>query len=385
MKVIVTGASQQSFPRIAVQFEVKRSDGSFLLDAGRDDFRVTEEGRDVEVVDFQAPQNKEAIATTIVLVVDRSLSMEEEDRIGGLKTAVRSFLEKLPEGSKVALIAFGSDVDRLADFTTDRAGCSKPSMRSSPRARRGSTTQLRRRSRCSTSESGRRVVLALTDGEDTFSQDATLESVIASGQRLGLPVYTLGLGTEEEIESGDLRRLATSTRGQYYPARNADELRAIYEQIAERIRSSYSMVYQSDRKLADGTLRPVRIFYRGGKTAAGETAIFIPGMVVPAGGWSLLFLGLLCVLGGLIVLPSRMALGPVERGAIRTQADAFWCCALMAGERESGDHARECVVQTGRTSSSLGREPDPPRRSHSRARLEVPRPNHGLTTVVTPW
>ena len=156
-------------------------------------------------------------------------------------------------------------------------------------------------------ESGRRVVLALTDGEDTFSQDATLESVIASGQRLGLPVYTLGLGTEEEIESGDLRRLATSTRGQYYPARNAGELRAIYEQIAERIRSSYSMVYQSDRKLADGTLRPVRIFYRGSKTAAGETAIFIPGMVVPAGGWPLLFLGLLCVLGALIVLPARIA------------------------------------------------------------------------------
>ena len=112
----VTGASQQSFPRIAVQFEVKRSDGSFLLDAQRDDFRVTEEGRDVEVVEFQAPQNKEAIATTVVLVVDRSLSMEEEDRIGGLKTAVRSFLEKLPEGSKVAVIAFGSDVDRAGRF-----------------------------------------------------------------------------------------------------------------------------------------------------------------------------------------------------------------------------------------------------------------------------
>ena len=56
----------------------------------------------------------------MVLVVDRSLSMEEEDRIGGLKRAVRSFLEKLPEGSKVAVIAFGSDVDRLTAFTSDR-------------------------------------------------------------------------------------------------------------------------------------------------------------------------------------------------------------------------------------------------------------------------
>ena len=81
---------------------------------------VTEEGRDVDVVDFRAPLTTEAIPTTVVLVVDHSLSMEEEDRIGGLKRAVHSFLEKLPEGSRVALIAFGSEVDRLVSFTTDR-------------------------------------------------------------------------------------------------------------------------------------------------------------------------------------------------------------------------------------------------------------------------
>ena len=306
VKVLVTGASQQSFPRIAVQFEVKRSDGSFLLDSSRDDFRVTEEGRDVDVVEFQAPQNKEAIATTVVLVVDRSLSMEEEDRIGGLKRAVRSFLEKLPDGSKVAVIAFGSDVDRLTDFTSDRVQVQQAIDALKPDGATRFYDAVAEGLKLLERESGRRVVLALTDGEDTFSQGATLESVIASGQRLGLPVYTLGLGTEEEIESGDLRRLASSTRGQYYSARNADDLRGIYEQIAERIRSSYSMIYQSDRKLADGTLRPVRIFYRGSKTAAGETAIFIPGMVVPAGGWSLLFLGLLFVLGVLMVLPSEI-------------------------------------------------------------------------------
>ncbi len=54
--VTVTGASQQSFPRIAVQFEVRLPNGSFLLDAAARDFRVTEEGRDVEVVEFQAPE-----------------------------------------------------------------------------------------------------------------------------------------------------------------------------------------------------------------------------------------------------------------------------------------------------------------------------------------
>ena len=135
-EVVVTGASEQSFPKISVQFEVKRPDGSFLLDAGRDDFRVTEDGRDVDVVEFQAPRTTEAIPTTLVLVVDRSKSMEEEDRIGGLKRAVASFLEKLPEGSQVAVIAFGSEIHRLSLFTTDR-GRIKTGRR---RARAGGST-----------------------------------------------------------------------------------------------------------------------------------------------------------------------------------------------------------------------------------------------------
>jgi len=53
-------------------------------------------------------------------------------------------------------------------------------------------------------------------------------------------------------------------------------------------------------------LRPVRIFYPGSRTA-GETAVIIPGMVGPAGGWSPLFLGLLAALAGLLILPGRLA------------------------------------------------------------------------------
>ena len=156
---------------------------------------------------------------------------------------------------------------------------------------------------CSTSRPGRRALLALTDGEDTASERANLDTTITAARRLGLPVYTLGLGTEEEIASGDLKQLASSSRGQYYPARSAEQLRTIYETIAERIGASYSLVYESDRRLPDGTLRPVRIFHKG-STQAGETTVFIPGMVVPSGGWSPLFLALAATLVALAILPS---------------------------------------------------------------------------------
>jgi VWFA-related protein len=303
--VVVTGASQKEFPRIAVQFEVRRPDGTFLLDATRDEFHVTEEGKDVRVLEFQAPRTREAIPTTIVLAVDHSGSMAQENRIGALKSAVASFLEKLPEGSRVAVVGFSSEVERLCPFTTDRGRVMESVRLLHPEGSTRFYDAVTAALEMLDEQTGRRALLALTDGQDTDSR-ANLDTAIAAARRLGLPVYTLGLGTEEEIASADLKRLATSTRARYYPARSAEQLRAIYETIAERIGASYSLVYESDRRLPDGTLRPVRIFHRGSRQA-GETAVFIPGMVVPAGGWSPLFLLLLASLAALAILPGRLS------------------------------------------------------------------------------
>ena len=52
-------------------------------------------------------------------------------------------------------------------------------------------------------------------------------------------------------------------------------------------------------------LRPIQIAYRGSQ-AVGKAAVFIPGMVVPAGGWSPLFLGMVGGLTVLVVLPSKL-------------------------------------------------------------------------------
>ena len=64
--------------------------------------------------------------------------------------------------------------------------------------------------------------------------------------------------------------------------------------------------YLTDRKLPDGTLRPIRVSYRASRHV-GEAAVFVRGMVVPAAGWSRLFLALLAGLGLLAILPGQIA------------------------------------------------------------------------------
>ena len=402
--VVVTQPDESKFPEITVYYEVKRADQSFILDARRDEFRATEDGQDRPILRFQAPESTEARPTTVVLVVDRSESMREGGRIGALKRAVSTFLEGLPAGSRVAVIAFSSEIKLVCPFTTDPAKVREAVDALEPGGATRYYEAVEAALELLAKEPGRRAVLALTDGEDNFSWSevklipsarniselpiegknlvvvalvrkvlhfrvfdfagsmivdtderkvagrsretdnllaqlrgnlgslwpphaldgdeknwlCTIASLIAGhelktpedafervagkARRAGLPVHTLGFGNEDEIAVGALAKLARDTRGQHYLARDAASLRKIYEEIAQRLGSSYSLTYQTDRKVPDGTLRPIRIYYQKA-VRAGETAVFIRGMVVPANGWSGLFLALLVSLVVLARLP----------------------------------------------------------------------------------
>jgi Ca-activated chloride channel family protein len=304
-RVVVTQPDESKFPEITVYFEVRKPDGTFIRDARREDFRVTEGGQERPIEGFDSPITVRMKPTTIVLVVDRSGSMRQRGKIGGLKRAVRSFLEGLPEGSRVAVIAFGSDIELACPFTTDKERVREAIDAIEPVGSTRYFDAVREALRLLEPESGRRAVLALTDGQDTDSQ-SPITAPIADARRLSIPVHTLGLGEGQEIDDEALDRLAEGTRGQSYRARDAEALKAIYLELAERLGSTYSLVYKTDRKIPDGTLRPIRIYYAASKVA-GETAVFIRGMVVPAPGWPRLFLLLMLTLGGLALLPGFLS------------------------------------------------------------------------------
>ena len=303
--ITIGSTSERDFPQITLDFIVKAKNGETILDAKQADFRVTESDKTVEITKFSSPISREYRPTTVVLVLDRSGSMKKENRIGGLKKAVRSFLENQPQGSRVAVIAFGSEVELICPFTSDtqKIQDAVDELRADGNTRYYDAVTLA--ITLLSEETGRRAVLAMTDGEDNISLTASLETTIRKAQREGLPVHTLGLGPEDEIQTEALRFLAEQTRGQSFTAKQADGLRSIFEEIAKGLSQSYSLTYRSDRALQDGTLRPIKIFYR--KSAiAGETQVYIPGMVVPAAGWSWLFLVLIAGLSGLAAAPGLL-------------------------------------------------------------------------------
>lgn len=296
--VEVRQVDESKFPEITIDFEVKAPDGTPIIDAAQADFRVTENGQEMAIRKFISPLGEtEVRPTTIVLVIDRSGSMAEEGRMDGLKRTVAHFVEEIPEGSSVAVVAFGAQVQIICPFTSNPAQVMEAVNKLTPRGSTRFYDAIAEAATLLSERSGRKAILALTDGLDTDSRDANLDSVITAARSGGFPIHALGLGSQDEIAREDLERLAKETRGTYSTVRQVDQLRKIYEEIAKGLKNSYSLIYQTDRAIPDGTLRPVQLFYRkSAKAASGE--LYIPGMVAPSPVWPPLYLGLLAALAG---------------------------------------------------------------------------------------
>ena len=105
-----------------------------------------------------------------------------------------------------------------------------------------------------------KAIIVITDGEDTASQLANLESVIAKANSYSIPVHVVGLGAASEVDAtynvnantdliADLRDLASKTGGFYASAASADELVSLADTIAAGLTGGY--------EAASVTLKPV--------------------------------------------------------------------------------------------------------------------------------
>ena len=191
----------------------------------------------------------------LMLAVDLSGSMEmndmvlngrQVDRLSATKNVLDDFIERR-RGDRLGLILFGTQAYLQAPLTFDRTTV-KTLLNESGIGMAGNQTaigdalglavkQLRQRPQQS------RVLVLLTDGANTAGQIPPLQAARIAREE-GIKIYAIGLGAEEVVErslfgtrrinpSADLdeqtlQEMADLTCGEYFRARNIDELNDIY-------------------------------------------------------------------------------------------------------------------------------------------------------------
>ena len=113
---------------------------------------------------------------------------------------------------------------------------------------------------------------------------------------------------DDGIDEESLREIASKTGGQYFPVKNASELKIILEQVTQSIQQEPHVVFKSLNQRADGTRRSVTLRLTDAKDVTQDQqsgGYFRRGLVVAEMN-HVVYLVLLLGIAGLIALPGLL-------------------------------------------------------------------------------
>jgi VWFA-related protein len=118
-------------------------------------------------------------------------------------------------------------------------------------------------------EAGRKVIVILSDGEDTGSSKDFREA-LETAQRSDVIIYSIAVIDREFYYlrnsnfSGDavLKKYAEQTGGRMFEVTRIEDTAKAFREIAEELRTQYSLAYRSSNPKKDGSFRKVQVKVR---------------------------------------------------------------------------------------------------------------------------
>jgi Ca-activated chloride channel homolog len=197
---------------------------------------------------IEPPVTKEVPVRDLLLAVDLSGSMEASDfrdatgmtvnRLTAVKSVLDDFLARR-QGDRVGLILFGSAPFVQVPFTEDLKVCrtllaeARVSM-AGPQTAFGDAIGLAVNVfDCSPAQE--RVLIVLTDGNDTASQVPPVKAAEVAHDK-GIVIHTVSVGDpsavgEDALDVETLKKVAATTGGLYAHAADLKQLQGIYQQL----------------------------------------------------------------------------------------------------------------------------------------------------------
>lgn len=216
---------------------------------------------------IEPPIQKIEPGRDLMLALDISQSMEAPDfrtadgkrmrRVDAVKQVVSSFINTRKH-DQIGLIVFGQAAYPVTPFTLDHDACLKilsqiEAGMAGPQTMIGDAIGLAIK-QFNTSEAKQRVLILLTDGNDTGSRMPPRKAAEIARQN-GITIHVVGLGDpraagEDKVDYGALNQIASATGGQVFHGENRVELEKAYATLDKITPQNFRRLsYQPRREL----------------------------------------------------------------------------------------------------------------------------------------
>lgn len=272
-----------SYPEITLYVGVTDATGQPVGNLQKDDFSITEDGKDVDITDFAGAGDVRSV--DVVFVFDTTTSMAQE--VEGMKQTSIAFATKLEQTGRdyrLGLVDFGDVINRVlkGDGTlTDNAEEFRNWIASIHLAGGGyeipenSLGALQEATQMSFREGGQKIFILITDAPPHHFGDPNDANVSFNDPSLNLE-HTLQRLMETNVtvyivapKHRDFRQIVQDTGGQFYNIHGKSDFTDIIDRIGTLISQQYRLTYVSPRPTYDGTRRDIRVTV-GESTGTGD-------------------------------------------------------------------------------------------------------------------
>lgn len=235
------------------------------------DFAVFEDGVQQEVTFFTDEKNNPPVYVGVLMDTSPSAA----GKLGFSKEAAINFIHTVTRlrKDKAAFMTFDNEITLRQDFT-DKLDLLQKAVSNVKKP--GSQTAMYDAVWQFSDEKlrnvpGRRVIVIITDGDDTFSR-AELKDAIDIAQRTETTIFGIStkagfLGTVPGVEAGTVKdkgdkfltRLCEETGGEAFFTGDMLELERAFKKISQELRSQYIITYRPANQNYDGRERKIEV------------------------------------------------------------------------------------------------------------------------------
>jgi VWFA-related protein len=250
---------------VMVEAFVRDDDGRVIENLTREDFRLFEDAAEQQITHF----SRDELPLAVALVVDRSGSVAPF--MPELRRAAYQTLSQLKRGDEVALFSFDSDVDRLVDLTTDRRHIAERIAR----IRAGGGTNINDALATAVhylsavAPDRRRAIILISDNHATTRGFASQGDVIRRALETESVIYAVKTPGNQGTFTrtlpdwlgghGSVRKVAGETGGEVIDVRRVGSLQAALSAVVSRLKTRYTLGYNSTNKERDGAFRRIEV------------------------------------------------------------------------------------------------------------------------------